>query len=126
MEQSPQQRSRSGRLGTYEGIASFGRSQMVTHGTNATDTRRDHGHLIVHASFRELFKAPELVDMQIGMLDLAIVIKMHRDARMSLNTRYWFNCYFPTHYLSLLFKRLSSKGRQKHPTCQKGNCIYQS
>ena len=64
---------------------------------DATDTGRDDGHLKVHASFGELFKAPELVNVHVAPLNLAEVIQVYGDPRVSLDAGNRVNDQLATH-----------------------------
>jgi len=61
---------------------------------DAADALGDLGHFEVGAAFAELFQAAELVHVQEGLLDLAPVVEVDRDAGVALDAGDGFNGYF--------------------------------
>ena len=64
---------------------------MVANRTDAADTGCDHWHLEVHTAFAELLKAPELIDVEVRLLDVATLIQVNCDLGVSFNSGYWFD-----------------------------------
>ena len=85
--------------GAGDDVAGFGRRQVVAHRTDAAGTRRDLGHFVEHPPFAELLEATELLDVEEGILHLALIIQMYRNLGVPFDSGHRRNRNFLCHRL---------------------------
>jgi hypothetical protein len=83
-------------------VAGLCRRQVVADWADAADALRNLRHLEVRAPFAEFLQSAELVHMEEGLIDCALIIQMDCDTPMPLNARYRFNGYLASTHSFLL------------------------
>ncbi len=68
------------------GITRFSRCQRMRNRTDTADSFNQRGHFIIGTPLAEFFKAPELSDMEGGILDMTVFIQLDRNFSMPFNS----------------------------------------
>ena len=67
-------------------IERFGPAQMVTDETDSADALHQHGCLPERVALDKLFEAAELDDMEPGVDDVVVVVEVHGDLAVALDS----------------------------------------
>ena len=78
-------------------IEGFAGSHVMSGGANATDLGRDSRQLLGHAIFTELLEAPELRNLDKGLVDVSIVIEEDLDLPVTFQSCDRVDCDPPCH-----------------------------
>ena len=57
----------------------------MAHRADAADARHQRRHLVKRPAFAELLEAAELGDVEVGFLDVALLVQMDRDLGVALD-----------------------------------------
>ncbi len=71
----------------HDRLARLGRGDQVADRANPADPRGDRGHLIEWPAFHEFFEAAQLGDVEEGFRDLAVIVEMNADLRVTFDPR---------------------------------------
>ena len=98
--------------------------EVMAHGADAADSRRDDGHFTEVPSFGEGLETPELGDVETGTFHLPLFVELHGDLAVSLDPcdRIDDDCIFVLcHGALLLFSRSASCRREPSGFCPEGS-----
>ncbi len=97
VHQPPQLHGDFGNPHAEQRIARLGGGQQMTHRTDTAGAGGQGGHFAVRPPFAELLKAPKLSQVEFGVLHLAGIVQLERDAGMTFDARDRFDRNGLTH-----------------------------
>ena len=97
-------------LDPEDGVEGLGRRHVVRLRAHAADARRDARHLLDRAADAEALEPAQLRDLEVDVLDLAVVVEEDLDLAVTLETGDWIDGYLFHQTFALLSNEL---GRPK-------------
>ena len=93
----PQFHGHFGNPHAQQRIARLGGRQQMAHRADPAGAGRQRRHFPVRPPFAEFLETPELGQVELGILDLARIVQLERDARMTFDPRDRFDRNRLTH-----------------------------